>query len=397
MGRGLHTVLVRRRAPPRKLGPRVAPARWCGLALRPRPPRERLAALGRALCRSSRIPPPSPRRSPFWGRGGAPSALGGAEGRSCRSQAGGGGAGGGRRGGAAPPPPALSGVGRPAVVSGVPPPGYTRAVGVAGRPRASGGGGGAPWFAPPSSPGRPLIGPLRLRRPGLRRSAVGRQPAGRAGACLGCGAPAPWVQRPLRGGCGAAISSVRLRPLLGLSGRGGGSGGGPSGPLAPPPDGRGGGGMVVPAPGASHRLGGRTLPPPPPYLEPDPRAGPRWGPSCPPSSSRVAGRPRAAVRVSGQRLAGCGAVGSPSRSLSPPSLPREVARAPSSRRTVGGAWVGGPSSPPHFLVSAVWAVTCAAACVGAGAVAAAGYAGGSASGRGRCARPGGASCWRPHP
>ena len=46
--------------------------------------------------------------------------------------------------------------------------------------------------------------------------------------------------------------------------RGGGECGGPSGPLAMPPDGRGGGGgMAVPAPGASHRLGGRALPPPP--------------------------------------------------------------------------------------------------------------------------------------
>ena len=77
-----------------------------------------------------------------------------------------------------------------------------------------------PWFPPPSSPGQPLIRPLRLRRPGRRRSAVGRQQAGRVGACLGRGAPAPRVQRPLRGGCGAAVSSVRLRPLLGLSGRG---------------------------------------------------------------------------------------------------------------------------------------------------------------------------------
>ena len=52
----------------------------------------------------------------------------------------------------------------------------------------------------------------------------------------------------------------------------------------------------------------------------------------------------AAVRVSSQRLAGCGAVGPPLRSLPPPSLPREVARAPLSRCTVGGAWVGGPGS-----------------------------------------------------
>ena len=65
-----------------------------------------------------------------------------------------------------------------------------------------GGGGGNPpaWLAPPSSPGRPLIRPLRLRRPGRRRSTVGRQQAGRVGACLGRGAPAPRVQRPLQGG-----------------------------------------------------------------------------------------------------------------------------------------------------------------------------------------------------
>ena len=52
----------------------------------------------------------------------------------------------------------------------------------------------------------------------------------------------------------------------------------------------------------------------------------------------------AAVLVSGQRLAGCGAVGFPSRSLPPSSLPLDVARAPSPRRIVGGVWVGGPGS-----------------------------------------------------
>ena len=63
----------------------------------------------------------------------------------------------------------------------------------------------------------------------------------------------------------------------------------------------------------------------------------------------------------------------------------------------GGGVGRGAQLPPHSLASAVWAITCAAACVGAGAVAAEGCAGGSASGRGRCAKPGGASCWRPHP
>ena len=152
-----------------------------------------------------------------------------------------------------------------------------------------------------------------------------------------------------------------------------------------------------PCPGGQTSAGGSHTSPAPLYLESDPRAGPRWGPLSPPPSSRGAGLLGAAVRVSGQLLAGCGAVGSPPRSFSPPSLPWEVARAPPSRRIVGGALVGGPSSPPHFLASAVWAVTCAAACVGAGAVPAAGCAGGSASGSGRCARPGGASCWRPRP
>ena len=130
----------------------------------------------------------------------------------------------------------------------------------------------------------------------------------------------------------------------------------------------GGGGMGGPGTGGQPPGGGLHPSPAPLYLEPDPRAGLRWGPSSPLPSSRGAGRSGAAVRVSGQRLAGYEAAGSPPRSLSPPSLTREVARAPSSRRTLGGAWVGGPSSPPHFLASAVWAVTCCAACVGAGAV-----------------------------
>ena len=377
----------------------------------------RLGALGHAVCRSSRIP--LPRVAVPSGGGGRPLGSGGAKGRSCGRQAGGGGGGGGG-GGAAPPPsvprPRRASVCHP-LSPGCPPLGYTRAVGVVGWPRASGaarsaangsvrggggGGGGTPphWFAPLSSPGWPLKGPLRLRRPGRRRSAVGRQWAGRPGACLGRGAPAPRVQRPFQGGCGAAVSSVCLRPLFGLKGRGGGSWGGPLVPWRhplTPQGGRPGG----PGPGGQPSAEGLHSSPAPLYLESDPRAGPPWSPSSPPPSSRGAGRPGAAVWVSGQRLAGNGAVGSPPRSLSPPSLPREVARAPPSRRIAGGTWVGGPSSPPRlqptFLGSAVWAVTCSYACVGAGAVAAAGCAGSSASGRGRCARPGGASCWRPRP
>ena len=278
-GRGLHTVLVRRRAPPQSLVRALLRRAGVGLPVG-RYPRgsRRLGALGRAVCRSSRIPPSASRS--LLGEGGRPLGSRGAEGRSCCSQAGGGKRGGGVGGPPPAPPPRRTSACHP--LSPACPPGVyscrggcRAAAGVGrgpvGRHRVSavGGGGGEeggtplPWFAPPSSPGRPLKGPLRLRRPGRRRSAVGRQRAGRAGACLGPGAPAPRVQRPLRGGCGAAVSSVCLCPLLGLRGRGGGELGGAFGPLAPPPDGRGGGGMAVPAPGASHRLGGRTLPPSP--------------------------------------------------------------------------------------------------------------------------------------
>ena len=200
-----------------------------------------------------------------------------------------------------------------------------------------------------------------------------------------------WV----RGGGG--LGGPPPRPLSGLCGRGGGSGGGPLVPRRRVLTAGGGGRDGSPGPGGQPSARGSRASPAPLYLEPDPRAGPRWGPSSPQPLARGAGRPGVAVRVSGQWLAGCGAAGSPPRSLSPHSLPREVARSLASCRTVGGAWVGGPSPPPHSLVSAVWAITCAAACVGAGAVAAAGCAGGSASGRGRCAKPGGASCCRPHP
>ena len=133
---------------------------------------------------------------------------------------------------------------------------------------------------------------------------------------------------------------------------GGGGGGWVGGALWPPgdasrrPGGRGGGGMAVLVPGASHRPGGRALHPPP--LS---RAGcsrrPSPGPLIPRPLSRGAGRPGVAVRVSGQWLAGCGAAGSSPRSLSPHSLPREVARPRTSCHTVGGAWVRGPIPPPQ--------------------------------------------------
>ena len=65
------------------------------------------------------------------------------------------------------------------------------------------------------------------------------------------------------GGVGGGGGGAAPPPALGPEWEGGGEWGGASGPLATPPDGREGGGMAVPAPGASHRLGGRALPPPP--------------------------------------------------------------------------------------------------------------------------------------
>ena len=64
-----------------------------------------LGALGRAVCMSSRIPPPSPALRSLLGEGRRPLGSGGGEGRPCGPQAWGGGSGGGVGWGAAPPPP----------------------------------------------------------------------------------------------------------------------------------------------------------------------------------------------------------------------------------------------------------------------------------------------------
>ena len=202
--------------------------------------------------------PPPPALQSLLGEGGRPLGSGGAEGRFRGPQAWGGGA----RGPLCRPPLPRP-VGRWPAFCCPPraPLGYTRAVGIAGRPRASGaarsaangsvrrggeGGGGnppalvrAPAFPRPASEGAAPFA-LSWAPPVRRQSAAGRVGArGRftGGACRGRGAPSTRVQRPLRRGCGAAVSSVCLRPLLGLRGRGGGWGG-PSGPLAPPLDGR---------------------------------------------------------------------------------------------------------------------------------------------------------------
>ena len=169
MGRDLHTVLVRRRALPpslvRVLLRHAGVGSPCG-----RNPRgsRRLGALGRAVSRSSRIPPPPASRS-LLGEGGRPLGSEGAEGRSCGSQAGGGAGGGGWWG----RPPAPSGVGLPSVVSGVPPRGILVPSGLPGgrgrRARSGrqptgqcGGGGGGRGGEPPRPGSRP-----RLPRAGL--------------------------------------------------------------------------------------------------------------------------------------------------------------------------------------------------------------------------------------
>ena len=276
MERGLHTVLVCRRAPPpslvRALLRHAGVGSPCG-----RDPRgsRRLGALGRAVCGSSRTPPPRV-AVPLGGGGGVPPAPGGG-GPLLSLRSWGGGAEGG---GVAPQPPRPVGR-RPAIrCLRRAPPGYTRAVGVAGRPRASGAvrsaangsvrrGGGGGGGNPPALVRAPVFPGLASDRaapfapswaPPVRRGPA----AGRA-----CGRlPRPWC--PRIPGAGASSGGVRGRCFFGLAlsalgpeWEGGGDWGGPSGPLAPPPDGRGRGGMAVPAPGASHRLGGRTLPPPP--------------------------------------------------------------------------------------------------------------------------------------
>ena len=252
-------------------------------------------------CAGPAASPPPPRNAVPSGGGEASPRLRWGGGSLLWPQAGGGERGGGGAEGAATPPPRPVGR-RPAICClRRAPPGYTRAVGVARRPGASGAvrsaangsvrqGGGEGGNLPalvraPVSPGPASEGAAPFARPGRRRPAVGRQRAGRAGACLGRGAPPPRVQRPLQGRCGDAVSSVCLRPLLGLRGRGGGSGGGPLVPWRRPLTAEGGrhGG---PGPGGQPSARGSHSSPAPLYLGSDPRAGPRRGPSSPPPSGR---------------------------------------------------------------------------------------------------------------
>ena len=233
-----------------------------------------------------------------------------------------------------------------------------RAVGAEVPSRGGGGVWGGPWTAPPGAPAD-LIPP-----------SVTSEWAVVTGGSCGARPPSCSVVRvaPARrcgfAGAGPAAVALTASPFLlrggrppgpgGAEGRacgspaevgagGGGAGAAPPPALGPVREGGGGSGGALWSPGdASCRPGGgaawQSWPRGPaigrgvaPFPRPPlPRAGfsrrPSLGPLIPRPLSRGAGRPGVAVRVSGQWLAGCGAGGSPPRSLSPHSLPREVAR-----------------------------------------------------------------------
>ena len=281
MGRGLHTVLVLRRAPPPGLV--CAPLRRAGVGLpvilNPRASR-RLGALGRAVCRSSRIPPPASRS--LLGEGGRPLGSGGAEGRSCGPQAWGGERGGGWGGRPTTPrPPVPSGVGPQSVVFGVPPRGIRVPWGLPGcrgrrarpsRPPMGQCGGGGGGGGEPPRPGSPP----RLPQAGL---CVCVRAVHRGGL--------PRPLRPLTPGAAASSGGVRgcrlfRLPLSALrpEGEGGGSGGGPLVHWRHPLTAEGGrpGG---PGPGGQPSAGGSHSSPAPLFLESDPRR-PSLGPLVPP-------------------------------------------------------------------------------------------------------------------
>ena len=201
--------------------------------------------------------------------------------------------------------------------------------------------------------------------------------------------PPLWVQRPPRGGAGPpSLWSASVRSWAG-GGRGG-EGGGLWSPDAAPRRPRGGG-LAVLAPGGQPSAGGAHSSPAPLYPV-------RAGPSCRPSL-----RPPAPPAVVARRwLAGDGREGQGSAvsglrgsglplALVVPALPPAGGGARLSAALYRGGGVGQGArrcrggrpaalSPPDSLAPVVWAVTCAAACVGVGAAAVAGFDGGSASG-----------------
>ena len=379
-------------------GPRAAPARWCGLALRPRPPREQAA--GGAWARGVRVqlrPPPTSRS--LLGEAGRPLGSGGAGGRRfCGAQAGGAAGVGGEAGllhrSSCPCPigywPGILCLWRA-------PPGYTRAVGVARQPWASGAARSAASGSVRLGRGREGGSDLvaLFRAPAFPRSTSespcrGRWVAGNAGACgrftggawraatlaaaavyLPLGAAAsPW-------GCGAAVSPVGLRPLLGR--RGGGEGRALWYPDAAPRRPRGGG-LAVLAQGGQPSAGGA-------HSSPAPLHPVRAGPSCRPSL----GPPAPPAVVARRWLAGSGREGqwSAVSGLPGSGLPLALV-VPALPPTGGGVrlsvalyrgegvgrgarlsrgWRPAALSPPHSLAPVVWAVTYVAACVGGGTAA----------------------------
>ena len=246
-----------RAAPGRGL--RAAPARWRGLARRRQPPREQAGAGGGGRWGAGRAGPAAgtPPASRFLTKeDGRPLGCAGAGvGRCCGPQAGGG-AGGGGRGGrsAAPRPPAPSGVGLPSFVFGLPHLGILVLWGLSGGrgrqvppgrpPVGQCGGGGteggsdilalvcAPAFPRPASECAALFAlswapPFRGRLVAGNAGACGRFTGGawRAAALAAAVVSPPLGAAASPWGCGAAVSPVGLRPLLGPGGgeRGGGT------------------------------------------------------------------------------------------------------------------------------------------------------------------------------
>ena len=220
-----------------------------------------------------------------------------------------GGSGGGGGWGAAPPPPApppLSGVGLPSVVSGVHSGGILVPWGLPGgrgrrerpgRPPMGqcGGGGGGGGGEPPRPGSRPHLPQARLRRGRSVCAVLGAAGPPSVGSGQGGSVRAvhrgrlPRTRCPLNPGAAASSGGVRGRRLFGLppsalgpEGEGGGSGGGPLVPCHGPLTAEGGrpGG---PGPGGQPSAGWSHSSPAPLYLEPDPRAGPRWGRLSPPA------------------------------------------------------------------------------------------------------------------
>ena len=394
--------------------PRASSARRSGALVQARPSAVTPAEAGGWGCWGARCagPAASPatRRGPFWGRGGVPSAPGGwGVGAPAALKPGGGAGGGG--GGAAPPPPAPP----PCRVSACnplsparPPGVYSCCVGCraavwvgrgpVGRQWVSAAGGGgreersnflalvrAPAFPGPASEGAAPFAPS-WALPVRRRSVSGRPGAcGRftGGACRGRGAPPPpgrsGLPRGVRGRCLSGLPPSALGPE-----GGGGEGGALWSPGATPPT-AAGGRPSGSGPGGSHSS------PAPLWLA---RAGPSFRPSL--------GSPAPPAVVARRRLVRCGCEGQQSSvnglrgsgfplALGVSALPPTGGGAHPSVAPYCGGGVGQGArlrrggrptalSPPHSLVSVVWDVTCAATCVGAGAVAVAGFAGGSASG-----------------